>query len=516
MDLVRLSYRFTGEQPREDFLVDGDVAVPAFSKTRAHRYYNRTLIDERIIWLPAGRKIQVFLDEAEVVVRWGWKSGAGRRPRRRLPKRLARYVRMGIGGVAQAVRRRVRLRVERVRDWTLRFAASVPPFGRRYADAWVVMDRVNNADDNGERLFEHLRAERPEINAWFVLAAGTSDFARLRAAGVKRLVPWGSWRWKLLMLNARWLLSSHADKDLVEPPSVVRAARGRPWKYGFLNHGVIKDDLSLWLNQRDIDLFIVSTRGELGSVADDGTAYIVTHKETRNTGLPRFDRLLAKGRSVPPEERTLVIVAPTWRTWLTLPLDTGTQRRPVSPKFRASDYYQSWSAILASGAIAEAVAARGWRLGFMPHPNIQPILDQLELPGHVEPLAFEGTDVQGTYARCALLVTDYSSVAFNMAYLDRPVVYYQFDRDEMMRGAHMGRQGYFNYERDGFGPVVFDIAAAEQAIVESIRRGAQPADEYQARIELTFPARDGGACARVVSAVEELSRPYEPGAGRPR
>ena len=34
-------------------------------------------------------------------------------------------------------------------------------------------------------------------------------------------------------------------------------------------------------------------------MAGDGTAYAFTHKETRNTGLPRFDRLLAKGRGGP-------------------------------------------------------------------------------------------------------------------------------------------------------------------------------------------------------------------------
>jgi CDP-glycerol glycerophosphotransferase (TagB/SpsB family) len=105
-------------------------------------------------------------------------------------------------------------------------------------------------------------------------------------------------------------------------------------------------------------------------------------------------------------------------------------------------------------------------------------------------------------------VTDYSSVAFNVAYLDRPVVYFQFDRDEMLGGLHVGRQGYFDYARDGFGPVAEDAAAAEAAIVDAIRRGPVPGDTYQERIDRTFPDRDGQACARVVQAVEELSRPW--------
>jgi hypothetical protein len=87
-------------------------------------------------------------------------------------------------------------------------------------------------------------------------------------------------------------------------------------------------------------------------------------------------------------------------------------------------------------------------------------------------------------------------------------VYFQFDRAAMLGGAHVGRQGYFDYERDGFGPVTVDVASAERAIVAAIRHGARPKRQYQARIDATFPVRDGGACARVAEAVEERSRPW--------
>jgi CDP-glycerol glycerophosphotransferase (TagB/SpsB family) len=317
----------------------------------------------------------------------------------------------------------------------------------------------------------------------------------------------------MLMLNCAWLLSSHIDLPISRPPQLLRIVAQPTWRLGFLQHGVTKDDLSRWLNHRELELFTVATEAEFASVAGDGTAYRWTAKETRLTGLPRFDRLRAKGRAMPKEDRNLVIVAPTWRQWLTLPLATGSQRRQLDAAFWESDYIRNWTAILRSEAIAAAVTKRGWRLGFMPHPNLQGMLGQLDLPAHVEPLTFAGTDVQDLYARCALLVTDYSSVAFDTAYIDRPVVYFQFDRELTLGGGHVGRQGYFDYGRDGFGPVAEDVATAEQAIVASIRHGARPAAEYLARIAATFPVRDGGACARVVETVEELSRAYVPPAG---
>jgi CDP-glycerol glycerophosphotransferase (TagB/SpsB family) len=310
------------------------------------------------------------------------------------------------------------------------------------------------------------------------------------------------------MLNAAWLVSSHVDLAVARPPQVTRIDPEPGWKLAFLQHGVIKDDLSRWLNRRELELFVVSTAAELESVAGDGTAYRFGAKEVALTGLPRFDRLLAKGRAMPESARDLVIVAPTWRSWLTLPLAAGSQRREIDAAFWESAYIRSWTSLLRSSAIEGALRERGWRLGFMPHPNLQGMLGRLDLPAHVEPLAFAGTDVQELYARCALMITDYSSVAFNTAYLDRPAVYFQFDRDTTSGGAHVGRQGYFDYERDGFGPVATTLAEAEGVIVAAIERGPRPTPEYQARIDAAFPVRDGQACARVVEAIEARSRPW--------
>jgi len=514
MGLERIGYRFTGPRPVERILVDGREVRPAWAKTRAQSYFGRTMLEDRILWIPRGATLEVWLDgvRAPVTARWG--RARPTRPGRSLAERVAVYRRFSPGYVARRVRARFGGLRNRLWNRLAGIADAIPPYSARFRDAWVVMDRVHDADDNGERLFEHLRATRPDINAWFVLSAGTPDFRRLRTAGVKRLVAWGSLEWRVLMRHAAWLVSSHADRGLVAPHAIVRREKQRPWKYAFLQHGVIKDDLSLWLNQRDIDLFVVSTAAELESVAGDGTGYTVTHKETRLTGLPRFDRLLERGRQVAPADRDLVIVAPTWRTRLTGPIDRATQRRGVDDAYWTSDYHAAWMGVLESPAIAAACERSGRRLAFMPHPNLQPVLARLELPPHVEPMTFAGRDVQALYARCALLVTDYSSVAFNVAYLDRPIVYFQFDKAEMERGGHMGRKGYFKYERDGYGPVVDDLPGAEAAIVAAIDAGPRALPEFQARIDTAFPVRDGGACARVVAAIEELSRPYvAPAAG---
>ena len=504
--LRRIGYRFVGRPPVESFGIDGTAVVPLYQKTMAHSYYGRILVRERIVWLPADGRLDVRLDDTAMKVRKGWPD-APRLTRSLSPAdRLRSYIRLSTSGVVATVRRGATRIGGRVAAPVVRAAARSGRYRSTFGDAWALMDRVHNADDNGQRLFEYLRAERPEINAWFVIEKGTLDWDRLRAAGERRVVAYGSFRWLMLMLNCTWLLSSHADIAIVSPPGLSWVDPEPTWKFAFLQHGVIKDDLSRWLNAKDVDLFVVSTEPELHSIVDDDTTYAFTDKETRLTGLPRFDRLLAKARAVAPDDRDLVIVAPTWRTWLAAPVGRTSQRKVIDDTFWDSDYLENWVALLGSQRLADAAARRGWRIGFMPHPNMQPVLSAIDLPPHVEAVTFDDRDVQELYARCALLVTDYSSVAFNVAYVNGPVVYFQFDRDDVLAGGHLGRPGYFDYERDGFGPVATTVDEVVDAIVASIDHGSSPNGEYQARIDRTFVDRDGRACARVVAEVEALSR----------
>ena len=501
--LVRVTYLFTGPLPDEEFRGRGRPMEPVHAKIRDIDYHGRVLLQERIVWLPmrllrvrlGGRPVEVKLTPPEAptyaarVPRMAREHPAPARP---TPSRRRRKGRDGLP--------------TRWQDRAVLHLAAAWPVRRLFRNAWVLMDRIHDADDSGERLFRHLRRHRPDINAWFVLESGTPDWKRLQRDGHRRVIPHGSVRWKLLMANCQHLVSSHADVPVMRPPAILRFMEPS-WRFTFLQHGVIKDDLANWLNRKDIDLFVTSTPAELESIAGDHTRYVFTTKETKLTGLPRFDRLLELGQRFGVERRDLLLVAPTWRDWLVPTLGIGSQRRRVDlAGFLESDYARNWLALLRSPQVAEAAELQGLTIGFLPHPNLQSILGKLDLPPYVRPMTFVGNDVQEYFARAALLVTDYSSMAFNTAYIDRPTVYFQFDADRIAAGGHVGRQGYFDYSRDGFGPVAHTVQEAVSAVVDAVKHGPTPTPEYGLRIAATFPLRDGRCCERVVAAIEEMTR----------
>ncbi|MBE3066838.1 MAG: CDP-glycerol glycerophosphotransferase family protein, partial [Chloroflexi bacterium] len=495
-DLVQLKYRYTGDAPAERVLSRGKQIKVKDSKVRALRYFEHDLLKERLLWVPAGGSLCVMLDDRLVELRG---SSPGALVTRLRPSQLrARFTK----GNVKRSQTKPGSRLGTMDRLTIRLADSWP-VRRYFAGAWVIMDRIDNADDSGERLFRYLRRKRRDVNAWFVVETGTPDWSRLKADGYRRVVPYGSLRWRLLMLDCAHLISSHIDEPVHRPPEILRL-REATWKFTFLQHGVIKDDLSRWLNKKMIHLFITSTVPEHESIVGDNTPYVFTTKEVKMLGLPRFDRLREVGASVSTPDRDLILLAPTWRNWLT-PLQVGgSPREQLRDDFLESQFAQEWLGILKSEALADLARKHGLSIGFLPHPNLQKGMAGLSIPDHIVPLRFEGNDVQRYFARAAVMVTDYSSMAFNSAYIDRPVVYFQFDHERVRNGGHLGRAGYFDYRRDGFGPVTETIDETVDSIREVVENGKQVPSEYQERINRTFTQRDGRCCERVVRAIESL------------
>ena len=484
-----LSYRYVGTPPREHVLADAAPATPIVIKNRTVEYFGQTVLMERLLWVAATDTVQLELDGRAVEMRTSLRGAirmvATMRPPAPKPRRTLRQT--------LALKRRL-----------IRAAIDSGYARRQFKNAWTFMDRIADADDNAERLFRWVRNAHPDVNAWFVLERSSLDWARLVKDGFgDRLVAYKSWKWTMLLANTRHFISSHIDQTHQVPQPLSRV-RKPTWKYTFLQHGVIKDDLSRWLNRKTISLFVTSTPGEHASIAADGSPYRFTELDVKMTGLPRFDQLLKRGAEYSPGDRDLILVAPTWRNWLNIKPTAGQARGEIVSDFMQTEYARHWVAVLSSDRLRALAEATGRKVAFLPHPNMQPILSAMDLPEHVLPLTYEGQDVQGYFARAATLITDYSSVAFNAAYIDRPVVYFHFDFETAMHGGHLGREGYFDYRRDGFGPVCVTDEEVDEAVTQISQHDWTPLPAFQERIDRTFPQRDGQCCLRTYEAIIAL------------
>jgi CDP-glycerol glycerophosphotransferase (TagB/SpsB family) len=104
----------------------------------------------------------------------------------------------------------------------------------------------------------------------------------------------------------------------------------------------------------------------------------------------------------------------------------------------------------------------------------------------------------------ALMITDYSSVAMDFAYLRKPIVYTQFDYEEFY-AAHTVEEGYFDFEKNGFGPVCYDYESAVREIIAQINADCVEPDIYRQRIDGFFSYNDDKSCERIFTELERMS-----------
>lgn len=543
--LVAIRYFCGSPPPAEELWLDGRADRPAYAKTRDIFYLGRLLLHERILWVPAMKEIRVaingrrmplelgtdpaLVDAATPELIWrrlldrpppspGVPDPPGTSPAVTTGHRVRAAIRARFPGAVRAFRR---LRPRAPAGATRRGQLKTSPFAgldprqdarirgdatsnavrRRYAGAWTFMDRDTEAHDNAEHLYRYVRRHHPEVNAWFVLRRESRDWSRLANEGF-RLVPYGSADHVHLLLNTDHLVSSQADNYVARPLDAARFGK-KSWRFTFLQHGVTKDDLSRWFNTMPIDRFITASPAEHESIVADHTPYVFTDKEVRLTGFPRHDRLLELGRRA--DRADLILVMPTWRSWLLARLTNSNARDLVVP-LETSAFWQSWTDLLGSPELKAIAEQARLAIAFVPHPTMQNHLAPSDVPQWVSLHSYETSDVQELLARAAVTVTDYSSQAFESAYLERPVVYYQFDRDEFFSGAHVYRKGTWDYETDGFGPVTLTRAEALDAIRDAVARG-EPADSFLARMRAAFSHRDGRCCERTFASIIALTTP---------
>lgn len=363
---------------------------------------------------------------------------------------------------------------------------------------WILSDRTTEAGDNGEALFRYLCGlPVKDVRLYFAVSDRCPDYENLKQVG--RVVKSKSYRHKLLYLLSEMNISSHADSDIVS----LFPGYNHPYRdiesrirFVFLQHGITKDDLSDWLNRFNCNIagLVTAARPEAESFRTG--AYFYPDSRIWLTGFPRFDRLYR-------DEKRCITIMPTWRRVWSTPADPKTGLRGLKEGFEDSAFYRFYQRLMNDARLLDAADRYGYTVRFLPHPTLHPHIGRFTHSDRTVLLP-ASTPYRQVFAESDLILTDYSSVAFDFAYLRKPVVYTQFDREEFFSGEHVYVKGYFDYERDGFGEVETDYDATVDRLIEYMQNGCRLKDEYRTRIDGFFAFNDRENCRRVCEKLREL------------
>lgn len=373
---------------------------------------------------------------------------------------------------------------------------------RKDKEIWLICDRINQAGDNGEHFFRYLNKKKPtDIEPYFIIQQNCTDYRKLK--DLKNIYSLDSNGYYELFLKADKIISSTSNFWISNP-----FGRDRHYIYDlfhfdhvFLQHGIAINDYSENINRyrTNFSLFITSSKGEYNSFLEPKYGY--NSDIVKLTGLSRYDNLERLKNKIKKEK--LILIIPTFRTNIRGTILPFTYESVYSELFKYTDYFKFFNNLINDNRLIEAMKKYNYKGIFSLHPCFSAQWKDFT-PNSVFKI-LSNIDYQKMFLKASLLITDYSSIFFDFAYLKKLVILTQFDYEEFRKFQY--KKANFDYIKDGLGPVCRDYESSLSTIIESLNNDCKLPDIYLRRINGFYSFFDKHNNDRIYQAIKQIGHP---------
>ena len=363
-------------------------------------------------------------------------------------------------------------------------------FKKKHPDFWLICDSKKEARDNGFALFRYVRESHPEQEVYFAVGKDSLDWAKVAAVGP--VVPYGSFKhWVYYLAAAQNISSQKGGKPnaavcyALEVGGLLKNSRV------FLQHGVTKDDMPwLYYNATRFSLFVCAAQPEYEFIKQkfgypSGAVQLI--------GFSRFDQLHQD-----ITDKHFILVMPTWRNWFYLKSNNADGQVEA---VEGSAYLRTWQAFLDDPTLHQILEKYDLNLLFYPHRDMQPYVHLFSTCHTRITIGNQKEyDVQTLLRRAQLLITDYSSVFFDMIYMKKPILFYQFDEQEFRSRQYS--KGYFDYAANPFSCRHTSLAGVLKELEQYAANGFKVSADFLTAHKTYFPLYDTNNCERTYQVIK--------------
>ena len=351
-------------------------------------------------------------------------------------------------------------------------------------NVWIITERSGQARDNGYCFFKYMQEQHPEKKVFYVIDKNARDYQKIKKYG--HIIQYDSWMHYFYYCLSKIHISAHVNGCAPSNSPIIRRIR---WilktKTVFIPHGVSYGISEFCLKKyAHIDLFICSGKKEYENVLRN---YGYDESEVAYTGFPRLDRW----HDIKVNQKQIVLM-PTWRLYLAQDPETV---------FENTKYFKAYQDLIQDAELSEFLRKNDIKMVFYLHHEMRKYVNSFSTEcENIEVVYKDDTyDIQELLKESALLITDYSSVHFDFAYMKKPVIYYQFDREEFFEKQYL--PGMFKVDKDGFGPVVQKKNLLINEIKDAYETGFQMQEKYYNRMREFYQIYDDKNCERVFQEI---------------
>lgn len=366
-----------------------------------------------------------------------------------------------------------------------------PVFGRW--NIWLFADKIYKAGDNAEYLYNYATKQKDSARKFYILSPKSRDTKRFRAEG-KNFVRYKSLFQRLLFLHAKILVFTHNNA-----PGFFRFG-GTNERYfrGLFNYDVMYIQHGLAVQQAphlydksidDIKQFFVASKFEKDNLLQPINRY--TENEIVAVGMARYDGLINK-------DRRNILIAPTWRTYLSVNPSDYDEIIGKNSSFKQSEYFKIFNSLVQNKKLANEAKANGYTITFLLHPAMASHADDFERNDDTIDILTvnDGLNYEKILTESCLMVTDYSGLQFDFAYMYKPIIYLHSDTIPPSYP-----ESAYRYKKHGLGEITMSVDELVRVICEYMQKDCELKPKFKKRIDEFFYYHDRSNCERIYDAI---------------
>lgn len=364
---------------------------------------------------------------------------------------------------------------------------------------WLMLDKLYKGGDSCEYLYRYSAKLDDGVTRYYLINKDTSDYKKLVKDGYKPLVP-NTLKHKLVFLNADLVLitNSHLFPFNGFTKDKSKFFRGLcNFSSMCLQHGLSVQKCAM-AQRRIIDNttgYFLASKYEYENLSKHAYGY-AGFDILKLTGIGRYDGLIS-------HDKKQILLSPTWRMYNALPVTTSEgEQRGYNPEFKYTTYYKVYNNLINHERLIRSAKANGYKIKFLLHPILSSQAEDFTPSPEVEVIPSVGDlSYEKILTESSLMVTDYSGVQFDFAYMRKPIVY--FHPEELP--AHY-EDGIFFYDTMGFGEICTKTEELVDLLCEYMDNSCRMKQKYVDRADDFFAFNDHNNCSRIYKEIMNSQR----------
>ena len=359
---------------------------------------------------------------------------------------------------------------------------------------WVMFDKLYKAGDNGEYMYHYLKNNDLGITPYYIVNEDSPDYKRLKDAGENVLIS-NSDECKLMCLLAEAVLATHATiwqycgfskaeqqyfKDLFNAKLIC------------IQHGLTVQQIAQYQNRLfdNTQFYCCASKYEVENILQPIYGY--EPEKIKLTGLARYDGLRNN-------DKKIILITPTWRRDI---VNNGIAyiKKTHNNHFKESTYYKIYNKLINDKTLIDKARETGYEIMFLLHPAMSSQSVDYDRNDYVKIVeAASDISYEKILTESSLMVTDYSGVQFDFAYMRKPLVYYH-----PSALPPFYEESIYKYDTMAFGEICTEHNELVNILCEYMDNDCKCKEKYIKRADDFFAFDDYNSCERIYKAVCEF------------